>query len=177
MRKSAYPLLAILILCLVGIAVLFFMNQDKQRQIDSLTEQLAELTQEKTTWQAEKEKWEEDKANMGQSLGQVHAALSLTMLEVQGITSSLNNALDAVGEAYTAASLPAGTTGNALPPVPGNSPEAAPKAPTATPSPTTTQKSDDNPTETPLKTPESTQSTTKPTDTPKPTALTPTKKP
>lgn len=108
MKKSTYPLLAILLLLVVGIAVLFFMNQDKQRQIDTLGEQITTLTTEKTTWQTEKARWEADKAQMGQSLGQVHAALSRTLLDVSGITSSLNSALVTVGEAYQAASLPAG---------------------------------------------------------------------
>lgn len=122
MKKTAYPLLAVILLLLAGIAVLFFMNQDKQRQIDTLGEQVATLTAEQTTWQAEKARWDADKAQMGQSLGQVHAALSRTLLDVQGISSSIDSALTTVGEAYTAAALPAGV----LSPLGADSPSTPP---------------------------------------------------
>jgi hypothetical protein len=151
MKKSTYPLLAILILCLVGIAVLFSMNQNKQRQIDDLTEQLASLTLEKDGWENEKLQWAQDKANMSESLGLVHAALSRTLLDIQGISTSLDNALAAVGDAYTQAGMPAGTTPlprvNTTPsPAEEEAEETAKPATTPTQAPSPATESDSTPT-------------------------------
>lgn len=82
MKKIVYPLVAALILCLVGIGILVAQRAGDQRQLKDAQAQIETLLEEKQAWESEKQR-------VGESLGSVRTVLVKTLVDLEEVSSAI----------------------------------------------------------------------------------------
>lgn len=131
MKKIIYPLVAVLILCLVGIGMLLSARVGDRNEIARLEQEVAALVEERATWDAQK-------AQVSKSLSGVRGVLVKTLVDLEEVSSSLGTAMDTISEGPAS-----GTVVPEASPLATAAPTAAPTkaAPEVTPSPSPTPQS------------------------------------
>ena len=95
MKKSAvYPLIAVLIVCVVACGILFFERQGTKGQLAEANGLLIEMTKELDTLKAEKTKWEAEKVSVGKSIGSVKTVLIDTLADLDKVTTAIGLVAD-----------------------------------------------------------------------------------
>lgn len=114
MKKIVYPLVAALILCLVGIGVLVVQRAGDQRQLKDAQAQIETLLEEKQAWETEKQR-------VGESLGSVRTVLVKTLVDLEEVSSAIG-----LPVAAKPSPTPAGTAALTAKPTPAATSTTAP---------------------------------------------------
>ncbi len=131
MKKIVYPLVAALILCLVGIGMLLSARVGDRNELNRLQAQVALLEEQK-------EQWDAQKTQVSKSLSSVRGVLVKTLVDLEDVSASLGMAMEAMGESVPAEPSPApkAATAPSEKELGTDAPATtAMKVPTATPSP------------------------------------------
>lgn len=137
MKKAVYPLVAALILCLVGIGMLLSARVGDRQEINRLQSEVAGLLEEQAEWDAQK-------AQVSKSLSGVRSVLVKTLVDLEDVATSLGAAMDSMDilpQEPEASKEPAATkpADSPEPTAPEMTATAAPAAASPTPTPESTQ--------------------------------------
>ncbi len=91
MKKFVYPLVAALILCLVGIGMLLSARVGDRNEMQRLQAEIAALNEEKADWDAQK-------TQVSKSLSGVRSVLVKTLVDLEDVSATLGTAMDTIVE-------------------------------------------------------------------------------